>query len=341
MAGTPAISVLTPVLNEEAHLAAALDSMRAQQVDGAVEFVFADGGSTDRTRELLEAAAREDPRVRVLDNPARQTAAGLNVCLRAAQAPVVARMDAHTLYPPTYLATGLRRLAAGDVVWVSGPQLAHGVDAGSRRVALALGSRMGTGGAGFRHEHATEQEAMTGFTGVLDRAFLERVGGWDEGWPVNQDAELGARVAAAGGRMVVVPEMAARYIPRASLWRLLTQYRRYGFYRAKTSRRHPQSVRLSHLLPPAMVVTAVVAVVGPRWARPFALAGVAAYVVALLAAAFGARRQGRLAEVATVPPILVVMHAAWGVGFLVGCLRWGPPVAGAARALRGALGGGR
>src|SRR4051794_38349016 len=92
------VSVLTPVLNEERLLADVVEHMRSQEVDGIVEFLFMDGGSTDRTRELLEGYAREDPRIRVLDNPDRHTAAGLNVGFRAARGRFVARMDAHTLY---------------------------------------------------------------------------------------------------------------------------------------------------------------------------------------------------------------------------------------------------
>lgn len=331
-----AVSVLTPVLNEERHIAATVESMRAQRFDGEIEFIFADGGSTDRTRELLEAFAAEDPRIRVLENPARQIAAGLNVALRAATAPVVARMDAHTIYPPDYLALGVERLRRGDVVWASGPQLPLGTDRGSRAAALALRSRLGTGGASFRHEASQETEALTGFTGVLDKYTVERLGGWDLGWPVNQDSELGARIAEAGGRMVVLPAMAAQYIPRSSLKALSCQYRRYGFYRAKTSRRHPVSMRTSHLLPPAIVVTIAATVVAPRPLRTAARGVLAAYAALLAGAGAAAAKEGEAVDAAGVPGVLAVMHLSWGAGFLAGCVRWGPPTAALRRLARGA-----
>jgi glycosyltransferase involved in cell wall biosynthesis len=321
------VSVLTPVLNEERHIEAAVATMRSQRFAGELEFIFADGGSSDRTRAILEELAREEPRIRVLDNPARQTAAGLNVALRAARGGIVARMDAHTLYPPDYLALGVERLRRGDgVVWASGPQIPHGVDPGSRAVALALSSRLGTGGASFRHATEVEIEARTGFTGVLDRSFLERVGGWDEGWPVNQDSELGARVEAANGRMVVLPAMAAQYIPRSSLRALVRQYRRYGFYRAKTSRVHPHSMRIAHLVPPTIVLVLVVAAAGPRPLQAPARIGAAAYCTAVLAATGMAARRNGLGAAARLPAVFVAMHAAWGAGFLAGCVRWGTPL---------------
>src|SRR5919201_3729963 len=83
--GRVEVSVLTPVLNEEAHIRETVAAMRNQEFEGAVEFLFMDGGSTDGTRAILEQLAREDPRIRVLDNPGRGIPQGLNVGLRHAR----------------------------------------------------------------------------------------------------------------------------------------------------------------------------------------------------------------------------------------------------------------
>ncbi len=48
-------SVLVPVLNEEAFIRDTVAAMRAQTYDGPVEFLFMDGGSEDRTRELIDS----------------------------------------------------------------------------------------------------------------------------------------------------------------------------------------------------------------------------------------------------------------------------------------------
>jgi glycosyltransferase involved in cell wall biosynthesis len=90
------VSVLVPVLNEERRIRETVAAMQAQRFDGAIELLFADGGSDDRTREILLELAAHDPRIRLLDNPRRHTASGLNVCLREARGEFVARMDALT-----------------------------------------------------------------------------------------------------------------------------------------------------------------------------------------------------------------------------------------------------
>src|SRR3954471_8229175 len=132
------VSVLTPVLNEEAHIRETVASMVRQEFDGEIEFLFIDGRSTDRTRAILEELAAADPRIRVLDNPDRTTAYALNIGLAASRGSYVARMDGHTSYPPDYLALGVERLKRGDVVWVAGPQIPRGDGMWSRRVTMAL-----------------------------------------------------------------------------------------------------------------------------------------------------------------------------------------------------------
>ncbi len=316
--------MLTPTLNEEAHIVDTVRTLRAQRLDREVEFLFVDGRSDDATRSVLERLAADDPRIRVLDNPHRAIPFALNIGLDNAQGEFVARMDAHTLYPPDYLARGLERLRRGDVEWVSGPQLPYGVAKWSRRVALALQTRLGIGGAVFRNaERETEVDA--GYTGIWRRDTLLRHGGWDQRWPINEDGELAARVREAGGRIVCVPEMAAQYVPRDSLGALARQYFRYGIYRAKTCGAHPKSMRRSHLLPPALAVALPVAALGAGWPARLARAGIAAYLIALVGT--GASRLGTAARDACwLPVVLATMHLSWGCGFLVGSARFGPPL---------------
>jgi succinoglycan biosynthesis protein ExoA len=330
------VSVLTPVLNEEAHIRTTVASMQRQEFDGSIEFIFVDGASEDRTRAILEELALEDPRIRVLDNPNRTTAFGLNVGLAAARGRFVARMDGHTAYPPRYLADGVERLAHGDVVWVAGPQLPRGEGVWSRRVALALetglasigSKRWGDGSSGG------EVELDTGvFTGVWPRWVLEEHGGWDSGFPINQDSELAARVLAAGQRIVQLPSMGAGYVPRNSLKSLARQYYRYGLYRGKTAQLHATSLRRSHLLAPGLVLAFAGAVLLPRPLRGLARAAVGSYFAALVAASARAAlsEPERAADAATLPVVFVVMHGAWGSGFIVSSFKHGPPLGALAR----------
>jgi len=63
------VSILIPARNEEANIAACLDSVLASQ-GVAIEVVVMDDGSTDRTPEIVREIAARDPRVRLEIAPA-------------------------------------------------------------------------------------------------------------------------------------------------------------------------------------------------------------------------------------------------------------------------------
>ena len=89
----PFVSVLMPVRNARATVAAAIQSVLAQTA-ADWELVIVDDGSTDGTSEILERFAREDARIVLI----RQKAAGITEALQdgcaACRGDFIARMDA-------------------------------------------------------------------------------------------------------------------------------------------------------------------------------------------------------------------------------------------------------
>jgi succinoglycan biosynthesis protein ExoA len=333
-------SVLVPVLNEEQHIRETVDAMRAQEFDGTIELLFMDGGSSDNTRAVLEELAASDPRIRVFDNPGRTTPHALNVGLAAARGEYIVRMDAHAFYPARYIAAGVERLERGDVDWVAGPAIPRGTGRWSKRVALALNSGLTTVGsrkwrAGAEGGAGDEVELDTGvFAGVWRRSTLDRYGGWDTGWPINQDSELAARVLADGGRIVLLPEMGAEYVPRDNLKGLARQYWRYGIYRGKTSRYHANSLRRSQLVAPGLALAVLAALGGPRILRVPARLAVASYAASIAAVSVRVAEPGEERDAAALPVVFAIMHLTWGFGFLWSVVRFGPPLAALARLVR-------
>ncbi len=314
------MSVLIPILNEARVIRDTLPPMLDQPYDGELEFLLLDGGSDDGTLEILAELAAGDSRIRVLDNPGRRQSAALNIGLAEAKGKYICRMDAHSHYPRDYVRVGAERLCRGDVTWVAGPAIAVGFDPWSDRIALALTSPLGVGGARFRLALEEEAEVDTGFTGILTAETLRQVGGWSEDWGINEDGELAARVLAAGGTIVCVPEMAAEFIPRNSLGELSRQYWRYGLGRAKTWLRHPGSLRRSHVLPPGLVLTTLGAIAGPRPLRGVCRAGLSVYGSALLIESLRQARKASASDAAWLPLVFMTMHFSWGSGFMVGMI---------------------
>jgi glycosyltransferase involved in cell wall biosynthesis len=327
-------SVLVPVLNEERYIRRAVEAMLSQEFDGPIEFLIADGGSTDGTLAILDELAAADPRIRLFDNPRRIIPSGLNLCLRNARGEHIVRMDAHTYYPSNYIASGVARLARGGTSWVAGPQvLLAPENREGKAIAIALSKSLGRGpskrlAAAWEDVDREEFDLDTGvFTGIWKREVLIRFGGWDENWPRNQDSELAARFLAAGERIVCLPEMAANYVPRATLRSLFSQYSGYGYYRTRTAKRHPNSLRRSHIAMPVLVLDPIVALLSPApvWWLAGALAALYLVLIVLVAARAGISSRDPALGV-LVGAAFVVMHLSFGIGMLRGMARFGVPV---------------
>ena len=109
-----AISIITPTLNAEHFLTECLASVDAQQVDG-IEHLIVDGGSTDRTQELVRQS-----RAKWISCPGQRQAAAINAGLRLAHGEIVAWLNADDLYAPGSLRLVMDRFAANpelDVVF--------------------------------------------------------------------------------------------------------------------------------------------------------------------------------------------------------------------------------
>jgi glycosyltransferase involved in cell wall biosynthesis len=92
----PRVSILLPAWNAAATLPACLASI-ARQTLTAWECVIVDDGSTDGTPAIAGAAARVDPRFRVIAVPHGGLIGALNQGLRHCRASLIARMDADDL----------------------------------------------------------------------------------------------------------------------------------------------------------------------------------------------------------------------------------------------------
>jgi glycosyltransferase involved in cell wall biosynthesis len=99
----PAISVVVPVHDAQAHLVVLLDSLRAQS-EPSIEIIAIDDGSGDGSLAILQKAAREDPRVVVLSQPNRGVAAARNLGLAHARGPWIAFADSDDWLDPRALA---------------------------------------------------------------------------------------------------------------------------------------------------------------------------------------------------------------------------------------------
>ena len=322
----PFISVVIPVRNEEATIERAIAPLLADPVDADVEVIVADGRSTDRTREIVESLTRRDPRVRLVDNPARVTPEGLNAAIRASRGDVIVRMDGHAEPDPGYLAACLETLRSSGAWNVGGQMRKAGATGAGRAASAAATSPFGIGGGRRFHLLKVPFDLETVWLGCWPRWVLERVGLFDPEMVGAEDEELNQRIVEAGGRIRFDPSISAAYVSRASWTGLVRQYFRYGMAKVRVIQSRPLVLRLRHLVPALFVAVIAFGLVGDllEWWAPFVAAS--ALVAWLWAAIWFGRPVAREfgSPLALVLAAYACLHLGYGLGMWAGLIRYAP-----------------
>jgi succinoglycan biosynthesis protein ExoA len=324
-----AIAIVIPCRNEAGCIAEVLDSVLAQDLAGIDwEVIVADGMSDDGTREILDLYRAREPRIRVIDNPARAVPAGLNAAIRGARGEIILRMDAHTSYAPDYVRNCLRTLRATGAENVGGPARTKPRGFWGRAIAAAYHSPVACGGAKF-HDATYEGWADTVPYGCWRKATLLEIGLFDETLVRNQDDELNLRLSRAGGRIWQSPSIVSWYQPRASLRRLFQQYFQYGFWKVAVIRKHRIPASWRHLIPATFVAAAALLPLAALALRSqFVLAAwmamLATYFLAILAASVQCARRYGWTLLPVLPVVFAAYHFSYGAGFLAGLMQPAP-----------------
>jgi len=320
--GLPMVSVVIPARNEADWIERCLATIFAQDYPAdRMEVVVVDGMSDDGSYETLQRMAAEDPRLRVLQNPARIVPSSMNIAIAAARGDIVARVDAHTLIDPDYISCGVTVLTRTGADNVGGPMVKLGGGDVGDAIAAAMSSRFGVGS--YFQFGEDEREADTVYMGMWPRTVFERIGLFDEELVRNQDDELNYRLRKHGGRIVMSPSMKSLYQNRQSWRKLVKQFYEYGLWKTRVLQKHPGQMSWRHYVPPmfdlavlAGLASAPLSPIGPL----LSVGAICAY--SLVIAAVAARLADGVGARARLWLAFACIHHAWGTGFLVGMVRF-------------------
>lgn len=318
MAKLPPLTVIMPVLNEEAHLADAVAAILNQDYPGELELILALGPSSDKTNQIAAELA-VDKRIVLLDNPRGLTTVGLNAAIAKARFDFIIRVDAHSEPMPGYLANGIRILQETGADLLGGIMAARGKSAFQRAVAWAYTSRFGIGGASY-HVGGKAGEAESAYLGIFKKSALERVGGYDEKIIRGEDWDLAQRIKHTGGLVWFSPELQVVYWPRGRFAKLARQFYSTGVWRGDLTRRDLGRASKRYFLPPLLVLAILASVVALGLGHLLGILLPAAYLTAIAALSVTASRLSLKSRVALLV-VLPTMHLSWGWGFLLGFLR--------------------
>jgi succinoglycan biosynthesis protein ExoA len=318
------VTIVIPCLNEAERIGALLDGIQALDVRPN-QVVVVDTGSSDATRDVVRQYQHrhQDLPIRLLHHPGVGVAAAVNAGIEAADGDVIVRLDGHSCPRRDYVRralTALRETGAAVVggVWDIRP---GGASRGAEAIALAVSHPLGAGNAKYRtggHPKVSREVDTVPF-GCFRKTTWLAVGRFNEALLTNEDYEFNYRIRARGLAVVLDARMRCIYFARATLVSLAAQYFRYGWWKARMVRLHPQSLRWRQMLPaglaPALGALVVLALWWPAW-RPAPVGFLAVYgAVVCLCAVDLIRRRRRWDLLVALPAAFMVEHWAWSVGF--------------------------
>jgi succinoglycan biosynthesis protein ExoA len=321
----PMVSLLVAMRNEETHIGRTLASILAQDYPSdRLEILIYDGQSTDRSWEIAGSLVADRPLASLSPNPGITQSAGWNLGIADARGDVIGIVSAHCELAPDYVSTAVETLERTGADMVGGLMRAVGDRGMGEAIALATSTPFGVGGARF-HYTDVEEQVDTVYMGLCRSEVYRRLR-FDEEMVRDQDDELSYRLLDQGGRIMCNPAIRSSYTNRPSLRSLWRQYFEYGYWKVRVMQKHPKQVRTRQLVPPAFVAV----IIGASALAPFsqlgriALAGsIGSYVVANVAASASASRT-RPDLLPLLPFVFGTIHVAYGLGYLVGLLRFRP-----------------
>lgn len=214
----PAISIIIPVWNSERRIVMTLEAIARQTVSRDLfEVIVVDNGSTDGTAD----AVRRFDFVTLLSEPIPSSYRSRNRGLAAARGKYVLFTDGDCVPAPDWVEQALsvveRRpdagLYAGDIVLFR--------EEGARPVAACYEEL-----TAFNQRYNVEHGYCVTANWLCRRDDLRAIGGFNPDLLSGGDGECSRRMAAAGHKVVHVPEMIVGHPTRATLRELIRKRRR-------------------------------------------------------------------------------------------------------------------
>lgn len=321
----PLVTVVVPCRNEEKHIARCLDTILANDYPKErMEILVLDGMSEDGTREIVNEYSERYPTVRLVDNPQKHIPAAMNVGIRNARGETVIKMDAHSTYQTDYISKCVRYQDEYGAENVGGfCKMVPGADTvTAKAIVLGLGHRFGSGNANVKVGVDKPTWSDTAAFGCFKKELFERIGMYDEKLLSSSDLDLNQRIRAAGGRILVVPDVVINYAGDADLRAFRRHVFADGVWVSYVMKFGKKAWSWRHWAPAAFVVSLIAALGLGSVNRAFLWLGLGIaglYAAVSLAVSLQiAVRERDLRYVFLLPMVFAVRHFVHGMGTLFG-----------------------
>jgi len=289
-----------------------------------MEILVVDGMSEDRTREIVRGYAERYERVHVVDNPQRDIPAAMNAGIRNARGDTIIKMDAHSTYQSSHIRLCVayqEKYGAENVggVW----KMVPGADTVmAQAIVLGMAHRFGSGNAKIKVGASQPAWSDSAAFGCFKKELFSRIGLFDERLKGGSDMDMNIRIRAAGGKVLLVPEIVVNYGADASLKKFWKHNFADGIWTSYVMKFGSKASSGRHWVPAAFVLSLMVSfALATMW--PFFLwvgLGIAGIygVTGLAVSGQIAIREKNWKQFFLLPAVFVTRHVSHGLGALFG-----------------------
>ncbi len=322
------ISVICPIYNEEKYIDACIKSILRQDFPKEnLEVIFADGMSTDRTRDIVNEYSRTYPWVRLIDNPKRIVPPGLNKALAESKGDIIIRLDAHAEYPENYFSALVDAIGKYDADNVGAVCKTDVLNKTSKSLAIkaVLAHPLGVGNSAFRTGISEAREVDTVPFGCWRRSAFDKYGTFDVRLVRNQDIEFNKRIHNGGGKIFIIPDTFSTYYARENYGKLARNNYGNGKWNILTVwyTRQLKSLSLRHFIPILFILSLVLPIIGSIFWWPLIFLSAASLLAYLTVVSICSARIARKEHLNFFRLLVTffVLHFSYGAGSLAGIMK--------------------
>ncbi len=309
------LSIICPCYNEENYIVDLLEFFNAAMPKDK-ELWLIDGGSTDRTKDIIADYQKTNDNIHLLDNPDKIVPFALNKAIPKCNADTIVRLDAHTKYAPDYFEKIIETFEKVEADIVGGPTRTACKSPFQCAVAHVICTSFGVGNSQVHNiEYEGYSDSVT--FGSWKKEIFEEVGMFDTALVRNQDDEFHYRAKSMGKKIYQNPDIKLWYYPRDNIKGLLKQYYQYGLYKPKVLKKVNSEIKLRHLIPSAFLlyfISLLLVAITSLWLIPLGL-----YL--LLDVMFSMKAKGGIKVKFLSLFAYPAIHVGYGFGFLQGLFK--------------------
>ena len=318
----PFISIIISAYNEEKTLHQCLDSLLVLKYPN-YEIIMVDDASKDNTLAILKEYQKISKKIKVVSYPVNKGVPGArNEGMKAAKGDVFVFTDADATFVPDWPLKLIEPLVNNPKIGATGGRdiappnqpLIH------KCIDYTLTSFIGT--AGLRGAKIRlAKYSVTGCNFAVKREVVKKVGMHDEKirWR-GEEKEWCQRMREGGYEIQFVPESYILHYRRISLKSFWVQTYRSGKARFDILKTAPRSFELVHIAPSLFVLYLLITGIFSSifsFSSSLFLIALSVYLTALvLQSLLGVLRVKNLTAFLVVPFTTIIMHFAYGIGFI-------------------------